>query len=66
MDNDIEVRPLVCGTMGNQPFYVEKYGKKVLANCEIIDKLGLYVPNNPSLTDEEITLIIDTINTTIN
>ena len=66
MENDIEVRPLVCGTMGNQPFYVEKYGSQKLPNCDVIDQLGLYVPNNPSLTDDEINLIINTINKAIN
>ena len=62
---EVEVRPLVCGTMGKQPFYVEKYGDKELPNCDVIDEFGLYVPNNPSLTDEEMTLIIDTINKVI-
>jgi CDP-6-deoxy-D-xylo-4-hexulose-3-dehydrase len=64
--NDIEVRPLVCGTMGKQPFYTEKFGIKELKNCDVIDEFGLYVPNNPSLTDDEINLIINTINKIIN
>ena len=62
IENEIEVRPLVCGTMGKQPFYTENFGVKELKNCDVIDRHGLYVPNNPSLTDEEIQLIIDTIN----
>tara|TARA_R110001583_G_scaffold39728_1_gene127129 strand:+ start:9664 stop:10815 length:1152 start_codon:yes stop_codon:yes gene_type:complete len=62
IENEIEVRPLVCGTMGKQPFYTENFGVKELKNCDVIDRHGLYVPNNPSLTDDEIQLIIDTIN----
>ena len=64
--NEIEVRPLVCGTMGKQPFYTENFGVKELKNCDVIDSFGLYVPNNPSLTNDEINLIINTINEVIN
>lgn len=58
----VEVRPLVCGSMGNQPFYVKRYGKKQLKNCDIIDTFGLYIPNNPGLTEEDLNLMINTIN----
>ena len=26
-ENQIETRPMVCGSMGTQPFYVKKYGR---------------------------------------
>lgn len=58
----VEVRPLVCGSMGNQPFYTKRYGQKPLKNCDTIDKFGLYIPNNPKLTKEELDLMINTIN----
>ena len=58
---NIEVRPMICGSMGTQPFYVKKYGKKELPNVSIIDKYGFYVPNHPNLTKTEIKKIIDTI-----
>jgi len=62
VDNGIECRPLVCGSMGRQPFYVERFGVKPLKNCDLVDNLGIYVPNNHSLTDDELDLIINTIN----
>ena len=62
IENGIECRPLVCGSMGRQPFYTERYGVKELKNCDLIDSLGLYVPNNHSLSDEELQFIINTIN----
>jgi CDP-4-dehydro-6-deoxyglucose reductase, E1 len=51
---NIEVRPMICGSMGTQPFYVKKYGKNELPNVSIIDKYGFYVPNHPGLTEDDI------------
>jgi CDP-6-deoxy-D-xylo-4-hexulose-3-dehydrase len=62
IENGIECRPLVCGSMGRQPFYTERYGIKELKNCDLIDRLGIYVPNNHSLSNEELQFIINTIN----
>jgi CDP-6-deoxy-D-xylo-4-hexulose-3-dehydrase len=61
-NNDVEVRPMICGSMGTQPFYVKNYGKLELPNVSIIDKYGFYVPNHPHLTDDEIIFICDIIN----
>lgn len=60
-ENNVEVRPLICGSMGNQPFYVKEYGKKILPNSSLIDKKGFYVPNHPGLCEEEIMFISDII-----
>ena len=60
--NDVEVRPLICGSMGTQPFYVKKYGRLELPNVSIVDKYGFYVPNNPMLTSSEISFISDIVN----
>jgi CDP-6-deoxy-D-xylo-4-hexulose-3-dehydrase len=57
IDNGIECRPLISGSMGTQPFYSEKYGKKILKNCDIVDNCGIYVPNHPNMSDSEIELI---------
>lgn len=59
--NNIEVRPLICGSMGGQPMYVKLYGKKVLKNANEIDKYGFYLPNHPSLTKNDIMKIINLI-----
>ena len=64
--NNIEVRPMICGSMGTQPFYVKKYGRLELPNVSIIDKYGFYLPNNPHLTEKEILTICDLINRVIN
>lgn len=62
VNNKVEVRPLIAGSMGNQPFWIKKYGKTSLKNCDFIDKYGFYVPNNHLLKEEEVLLICDIIN----
>ena len=64
-ENDIETRPLVCGSMGLQPFYVNLYGKKHLKNCTVVDNTGIYLPNHPSLTIEEIEKVCSVVNLVI-
>jgi len=61
-ENKVEVRPMICGSMGTQPFYVKKYGRLELPNVSIIDRDGFYVPNHPKLTTDEIAFITEIIN----
>ena len=61
-DNKVEVRPMICGSMGTQPFYVKKYGVLKLPNVTTIDEFGFYVPNHPKLTVEQIKFICGLIN----
>ena len=58
----VDCRPLVCGSIGSQPYWIKEYGKQSFEFADIVDKYGLYVPNNPELTVEEITYICDIIN----
>ena len=58
----VEVRPMICGSMGTQPFYVKEYGRLELPNVTEIDRYGFYVPNNPHIKDEEIVHICKIIN----
>ena len=58
----IEVRPMICGSMGTQPFYVKNYGRKSLPNASIIDRYGFYVPNHPGLRERDILKITNIIN----
>jgi len=59
INKNVETRPLICGSMGKQPFYSNIYGKINLKNCDFVDKYGLYVPNNPDLSKEELDIILD-------
>lgn len=60
--NNIECRPLICGSMGTQPMYIEKYGRQELNVASYIDKYGFYVPNNHQITKEEILKVCSIIN----
>jgi CDP-6-deoxy-D-xylo-4-hexulose-3-dehydrase len=59
---NVECRPLVCGSMSRQPFYYEKYGKMAYPFSDIIHDYGLYLPNNPDMTTEEIDYISNIVN----
>lgn len=59
--NNIEVRPLICGSMGHQPFYVEKYGKKLMKNADLVNEKGLYVPNHQKLSHSDVSKVIEII-----
>lgn len=60
--NNIESRPLICGSMNEQPFWFNVYGKSVLPNAKKVHDYGLYLPNNPNLTEENIITISNIIN----
>jgi len=54
----IECRPLICGSMGRQPFWIKKFG---VANLPVADRVhdnGLYLPNPASLKTEDIEMVV--------
>jgi len=63
-DNSIECRPIVCGSMNRQPFFVNyQYKRETLTpNADKIHEHGLYVPNHPGLTEDDVKLVCKTIN----
>ena len=63
---NVETRPLICGSMGKQPFWIERYGKVDLPFADIIHKEGMYLPNNPTMTEEDIKSICEIVNKIIN
>ena len=55
----IEIRPLICGNMGQQPFLklkIKKSDNKLL-NADFINKYGLYLPNHAKLNLDDINYI---------
>ena len=54
----IQSRPLICGNMGQQPFWSKKIkNKPSLPNAEFIDKYGIYLPNHANLSSKDIDFI---------
>jgi CDP-6-deoxy-D-xylo-4-hexulose-3-dehydrase len=63
--NEIDCRPLVCGSIGEQPYWVNLFGKCILSNSSIVHNNGIYVPNNHELTDVEIKTICNVVNNSL-
>ena len=57
--HNIEVRPLICGSMGKQPFWIKKYGHTPLEVADIVHDYGLYLPNHLYLDEEKIKFVTD-------
>ena len=65
MDNNIECRPLICGSINEHPFWYERYGKQELPNSKMVHEYGIYIPNNHQMTDDEISKVIKIVNNNI-
>ena len=57
LKNNIEVRPLIAGNMANKPMWFNEYKIPSLPNCELVDKIGFYIPNHQDLTENDINKI---------
>ena len=54
----IQTRPLICGNIGQQPFWKNRLSKKnKLPNADFVDKYGLYLPNHANLSVNDIDFI---------
>jgi len=60
--NNIECRPLVAGSMGTQPIWVDLYGEMRMKNSDIIERYGMYVPNHQDLKEQDILKICSILN----
>ena len=60
---NIATRPLISGSMENQPFWKKRENKKLnLKNANVVDAQGMYLPNNHQITVEEIERICSIVN----
>lgn len=58
-DAQVEIRPVIAGSITEQPFY-KKYitQPEPCPNAVLVHHQGLYFPNNPELTNEEVELLV--------
>ena len=61
-NNNIEVRPLIAGNMANKPMWFNENDIPSLPNCELVDRIGFYIPNHQDLTENNINKITTIIN----
>jgi CDP-6-deoxy-D-xylo-4-hexulose-3-dehydrase len=62
LKNNIDCRPLICGSMGKQPMYVKNYAPLNLTNCDILDKYGIYLPCHDKLEEADIEYVSQIVN----
>lgn len=60
IENNIEVRPLIAGSMARKPFWKGRVDN--LPNCDIINNNGFYIPNHQDLSADDILKICNIIN----
>ncbi len=66
IESEVECRPLICGSIGKQPYWTDLYGVTNFDFADKVDDYGLYLPNHPGLTTEEIEYICELVNEKIN
>lgn len=58
-EHGVECRPLVCGSMGRQPFWIRRHGVTALPVADKVHDHGLYLPNHAGLSSEDIAHVAD-------
>jgi len=62
IEKKVQTRPLICGSMGTQPFYVKQYGETIFQNASVVDQYGFYLPNHQELSMDEIKFVCGIVN----
>jgi CDP-6-deoxy-D-xylo-4-hexulose-3-dehydrase len=60
----IEHRPLICGSIAEQPFWYNRYDKDILPNASKVNDFGIYLPNHHELSYNQIEKICHVVNNT--
>ena len=61
IENNVECRPLICGSIQEHPFWYERYPKRELPNAQRVHDYGFYIPCHQHLTEEQINFISEII-----
>lgn len=65
-ENGVECRPLICGSIGRQPYWIDIFGETNFTFADLVDDYGLYVPNNQDMTEEDVNMVVKLVNEKIN
>ena len=60
--SNVEVRPLIAGSMAKKPFWTNAYGIQNFVNADVINDRGFYLPNHQDLSDADIDYVCNIIN----
>ncbi|MFH1724052.1 MAG: DegT/DnrJ/EryC1/StrS family aminotransferase [Elusimicrobiota bacterium] len=61
VDNGIETRIFSAGNLGLHPFWYDRYGKASFPMADRIHHCGFFLPNNPSLSLEDVDRISEVV-----
>lgn len=61
VDEKIETRLYTAGNLGRHPFWTKRYGNPNLKFADTLYANGIFLPNNPSLSLQDIDIISDII-----
>lgn len=61
-ENNIETRLFSAGNLGLHPFWYERYGKFHHQISDKIHDCGFFLPNNESMTEDDVRFICDIVN----
>lgn len=60
-EHDIETRPLGGGSMGRQPFWVDRQGTQTLPIADRVHETSFMLPNHPFLSLQDVDTICDVV-----
>jgi len=63
--NQVECRPLICGSLQRHPFWYENYSLRSMPNADRVHKHGLYIPCHQEMTEGDIQYVAGIIRNSI-
>lgn len=65
-NSGIESRPLICGSIGRQPFWAKLFGELSLPNADIVHQYGIYLPNHSNMSIDDVDYVCEVFNQVAN
>jgi CDP-6-deoxy-D-xylo-4-hexulose-3-dehydrase len=62
---NVESRPLICGSIGKQPYWINLYGELNLDFANLVHDYGLYLPNNHLMLEDEVLQLCEIVNSVL-
>lgn len=60
-ENEVQVRPIVGGSLPEQPFFKKYFNCSSSPTAKLVHENGFYIPNNEELTSDEVSLLCSLI-----
>ena len=62
-ENEIDSRPIICGSISEQPFWkVYSNENLLLKNARMVHSNGIYLPNHQNLKEDDLKKIVNVVN----